>query len=373
MAQIKLLEHPPKAKWLVGNMFPLGHLSLVFAAGGIGKTRLVSHLAVEVTRPQGEGLFLGHWVKHGKVLILDADDPTGFGYQSWINRFLGTRYDARRDLIKLRAVTGGFSPDDIGALKAELKDDPHDLIVLDTFASAFIGLDTLKGHHVQQALVALAELAKDLECAIVLLDHVGKLQPGQTVVSKGPYGSAKTFSPRAIFALERVPPKEVEGRDIIKMTCTKMSYAPEPAPIGLEISLEENDTLARVKLADLPNGGLLDKAKEAIVSALKSAKGEDMPRQALLSAAVASANITQRYAEKALKELLETHPDIAEVSLPGRGSPKAYHINSSSNSENADRDSVLFTEQASSSNQESSANGLLHEQPMEQNEDVLTI
>ena len=343
MSTIQLLEHPPKAKWLVGNMFPLGHLSLVYAAGGIGKTRLISHLAVEVTRPHGEGLFLGHWVKHGKVLILDADDPTGFGYQSWLNRFLNNRSDARRENITLRAVTGGFSPEDIKTLKKELEKDPHDLIVIDTFASAFIGLDALKGVHVQQALVALAELAKDLQCSVILLDHVGKLQPGQTVVSKGPYGSAKTFSPRAIFALERVPPKEVDGRDVIKMTCTKMSYAAEPAPIGLEITLEQNDTLARVKLAELPSGGLLDKAKEAIINALKSAKGEAMPRGALLSAAIEKANCQKRYAERALREVLLNLPGIEEVAIPGRGNPKAYrYINSASNSENIDRDRVLF-------------------------------
>lgn len=372
MSKIELLEYPPKANWLVGGMFPLGHLSLVYAAGGIGKTRLISHLAVEVTRPQGEGLFLGHIVKHGKVLILDADDPTGFGYQTWLNRFLGWRYDAKRELIELRAITGGLTPNDVQALHDELLIEPRDVVIIDTFASAFIGLDVLKGHHVQQVLTELADLAKTLNCAVVMLDHVGKLQPGQTVVSKGPYGAAKTFSPRAIFALSRVPPKEMEGRDVLRLDCTKMSYAAEPAPIGLEIILEQNDTVARVKLADLPHAGLSEKAREAIIKALESAKGEAMPRQALLSAAVNAANITQRYAEKVLKELLESHPDIEELTLPGRGNPKAYrmcYINSSSNSKNADRDRVLFDEQPSSSNQVSSlkeSKGLLHELPIEQ-------
>ncbi|MFX9465437.1 hypothetical protein ABTO23_18680, partial [Acinetobacter baumannii] len=83
---------------------------------------------------------------------------------------------------------------------------------------------------------ALTSLAQATGAALLLLDHVGKLAPGQTVAEKGPLGStAKLFSPRAAFALDRIPPKEVEGRDVVKLTCVKQSYAPLPPPIGLEL------------------------------------------------------------------------------------------------------------------------------------------
>ena len=350
--KLELLTRPPKADWLVGNLFPLGHLAIVYAPAGIGKTRLISYLAAQVTRP--EGLFLGHWVKQSKVLILDADDPSGFGYQTWLNRFLGAHYDTDRERIELRAITGGFTPDDVASLKTELKDDPPRLIVVDTFMSAFVGLDTLKGHNVQVALTGLTLLAKELHACVVCLDHVGKLRPGETVASRGPYGAAKTFSPRAVFALSRVPPKEVEGRDVLRFDCTKMSYAAEPPPYGVEITLENDDTLARVRRVDLPQADtLLEKAKGAIFDALKSAQGEPMPRQALLSAAVSSANVTKRYAEKALKDLTQELGSRLEViNLGGQGNPKGYLWKGehSVNEESSVQDEELFAEQPSSLN-----------------------
>jgi hypothetical protein len=325
--KVELKAELPKTQWAVTNLIPLGHTANLFAPGGGNKTRLVSNLAVQMTRPQNEGSFLGYHVRHGKVLILDADDPSTHGYQLWLNRFFATYENADRSLIDLRAVEGGLTPDDVQHLKGELSKAPPLLIVIDTFASAFLGMDILKAHHVQAALVGLADLAKALNCAVLVLDHVGKLQPGQTVASKGPYGAGKTFSPRAIFALSRVPPKEVEGRDVFRLDCTKMSYAKEPAPIGFEVLLEDRDTRARVKVVDLPNQvSLKDKAKAVILDKLQAAKGEPVARQLLLNAIVRKVNVTERYAVDALTELLEQRKDIDVHELGGKGKPKAFSI-----------------------------------------------
>ena len=270
-------------------------------------------------------MFLGHLVRRGRVVILDADDPSGYGYQLWLNRFLAAHHDTNRSLIDLRNITGGLTPEDLQALSTELSSSPPSLVVVDTFASAFLGLDTIKGHLVQNALTHLTKLAKDLHCTVITLDHVGKLRPGETVASRGPYGSAKTFSPRAVFALSRVPPKEVEGRDVIRLDCTKMSYAIEPPPKGIEIILEQDDSIARVKRAELPHETQLDAAIAAMRETLKSTNGEPLPRQALLREAVMRADITERYAETALKKLLKLEAENIEiVELPGRGQPKGY-------------------------------------------------
>ena len=353
--KLELPTVPPKASWAVTGIFPVGHTSMLYAPAGVGKTRIVSYLAAQMTRPYPNGLFLGHEVHGGRVVILDADDPTGYGYAVWLNRFLAAHADTNRELLDLRSITGGLTPEDVTKLQEELKDKPPRLIVIDTFASAFVGLDILRAHHVQLALVGLAKLAKDLNCAVLILDHVGKLQPGQTVASKGPYGAAKTFSPRAVFALSRVPPKEVEGRDILKLECTKMSYAPEPPPKGVEINLEENDTVARAGLADLPGKTMLESAVNAIKEELKAAQGEPVPRKLLLKAAVEGVNITERYAVKALEQLIGDLGDRLEVlTLPAKGNPKAYrYIVSSSRDEFSVPDDESFDEQPSSSNTKS--------------------
>jgi hypothetical protein len=161
-----------------------------------------------------------------------------------------------------------------------------------------------------------------------------------------------------VFALSRVPPKEVEGRDVLKIECTKMSYAPEPPPKGIEITLEDNDTVARAKLADLPGKTLLENAYNAIKDELIAAEGEPITRKTLLSAAVEKANITERYAEKALDKLLADLGNRVEVlTLPAKGSPKAYrYVLSSSNDHSSVPDGESFDEQPFSSNEKSSSN-----------------
>ncbi|MBO1436082.1 AAA family ATPase [Meiothermus sp. CFH 77666] len=325
-APLTFPQRVPQPTWAVDRLFPLGHVSLVFAPPGVGKTRLASYLAVQVAREQGH--FLGRAVRPGRVLILDADDPTGFGYQTWVNRFLNGYPDASRDKIELRAITGGLTPEDVDALADEICHG-FTLIVLDTFASAFLGLDIMKAHHVQAALTGLAGLAKALDVSILLLDHVGKLQPGETVAGRGAYGSAaKGFAPRAVFALDRVPPKEVNGADVLRLTCTKMSYAPEPAPVGFSIALENLDTVARAYVVALPEASsLIDKAKVAMLQALKLAQGVPINRQHLLTIAVQKANCTERWAASALKELeADLGPRLAVQHLGGRGNPLGYTL-----------------------------------------------
>lgn len=310
---ITLNANTPRPDWFIQGFVPSGKLSSLFAPAGVGKTRLLANWAVQAARPDGH--VFGRAVQHGRTVILDADDEGGFGYQLWINRFLNTYGDANRSLIDLRVVTDGLIPEDVEALRLELAQDPPVLIVLDSFLAAFVGIDNLQTHRVMEVLNALSGLANSLGCALVLVDHVGKLQPGQTVLQKGAFGSGKGFKPRAMFALSRVPPNEVEGRDVLKLECAKMSYAPEFAPIGFEIRLEQNDTAARVLTVDLPNSTTLsDRAKAAMHRMLLEANGQAVPRKTLLETAVLDANITLRTAERGLKALIAEHGEDLIVS-----------------------------------------------------------
>jgi hypothetical protein len=117
-----------------------------------------------------------------------------------------------------------------------------------------------------------------------------------------------------VFALSRVPPKEVEGRDVLKLECTKMSYAPELPPKGVEITLEENDTVARARLTDPPGKTMLENAVSALKDELKRADGEPLTRKLLLQAAVEKVNITERWAAKAYRYVLSS--SNADTSVP---------------------------------------------------------
>ncbi|AFV76352.1 hypothetical protein Theos_1316 [Thermus oshimai JL-2] len=327
VVRLALPPEPPEVAWGVEGLFPQGYVSLVFAHQGQGKTRLVSFLAVQAARPEGRGLFAKRRVAHGRVVILDADDPGGLGYGLWVNRFLKAYPDADRGLIDLRAVEGGLTPEDLAALEAELKEDPPAFIILDAFSSAFLGVDVIKPHQVHAPMRGLTTLAQTLGTTLILLDHVGKLLPGQSVAQKGALGSVvKLASPRAAFALERVPPKEVEGRDVVKLTCVKQSYGPLPPPIGLELAWLEEEEGCYFKPFPLPEGETLEERAEATILRLLEEAGEGgLPRKELLAGVVARANVSERTVLAALGTL-RRRGTVEVVELGGRGSPKAYRL-----------------------------------------------
>jgi hypothetical protein len=332
----------PETQFAVQGLVPNGYVTLLFGPQGNGKTRLLSYLAVQATRPQGT--FAGCRVKRGKVLILDADDPAGLGYALWLNRFLAGYPDADRSLLEVRAVEGGLEPADIHALADELMFDPPAFIILDAFSSAFLGVDPLRPHTVHGPIRALTGLANSLQTALVLVDHVGKLQPGQTVAGKGALGSViKQASPRAVFALERIPPKECNGEDVTKLICTKQSYAPLPGPLGLRLVWHVQDACTMEPYALPDSDTLEDKARLALLTALRAAGEQGMRRAELLTYAVQQANVSTRTAERALADLIREDPAIEERQLPERGRPKLVVYGSlASNNQNSVQDEKGF-------------------------------
>jgi len=331
LVKLELPPEPPEVRWGVEGLFPAGYVTLLFAKAGEGKTRLVAYLAVQAARPEGRGTFAKRPVKRGRVVILDADDPEGLGYRIWFNRFFKAHGDADRGLIDLRAVKDGLTPEDVKALEQELREDPPAFIILDAFSSAFLGLNVIKPHLIHAPIRALTSLAQSTGATLILVDHVGKLAPGQSVADKGPLGAAaKTYSPRAVFALERVPPKEVEGKDVVKLTCIKQSYGPLPPPIGLELVWLTEEDGCLFKPYPLPEGQTLEeKAEAALLALLSEAGAEGLPRKDLLQQVIARANTSESTAKRAL-QALQRRGVVEEEELPGRGRPKVLRLSGQS-------------------------------------------
>ena len=324
LKRLPLDATPPKVAWLVPGLVPSGYLTVIFSKAGEGKTRLMSFLAVQVARPQGS--FAGYPVRSGRVVILDADDPAGLGYRKWIAHFAHAYADADLGRIDLMAVEGGLVPEDVDALAQELTANPPALIILDAFSSAFLGLDVIKAHLVHAPIRALTSLAQETGAALVLVDHVGKPAPGQTIAEKGPLGSAaKLFAPRAAFALDRVPPAEVEGRDVVRLLCVKQSYAAVPPPLGLELLWTEDGEGAFFRPYRLPGADTLEARAEAAILALLAEVPAGLARKELVASVVRKANVSERTAARALAKL-KGQGVVEEETLGGRGSPKVLKL-----------------------------------------------
>ncbi|MDX2005588.1 MAG: AAA family ATPase [Meiothermus sp.] len=326
MSKLELPPEPPIVSFVVDGLIPRGHASLLYAPAGVGKTRLLAYLAVQLTRPNG-GMFGHYKTAHGWVLILDADDPSGTGFAQWVNRFLKGCRDAQRSLLDHRAVSGGLLPHDIDKLAVELEQNPPTLIILDSFAAAFIGVDSIKAHKVQEPLTKLVELAVNIGAGIVITDHVGKLAPKQTVAEKGAMGTAqKMAAPRAAFALDKLPADECNERDVLRLVCTKQSYAPVPPPMGLEVVLEGD--IARITPFDLPNSERADERAARVGTELLSTVGsKGIARGDLLKAMEAKAGVGSRTAANALKLIESRLGNRLKIErLGGRGNPLLYRL-----------------------------------------------
>ncbi len=161
-----LSSNEPDISWVWENIIPEGRLFLLVAYPKVGKSELISHLAVAVS--QGKE-FLDHKTKQTGVLILALEEH---------------RQDIKRRLSKL----GSCESDPIEIHFGELKNDPETIQDLKEFIiSRHIGLmviDTIScfwkiqsensNTEVHNALMPLLTLAHDTNCAVGLIHHKNK-------------------------------------------------------------------------------------------------------------------------------------------------------------------------------------------------------
>jgi hypothetical protein len=322
--RLPLPSEPPRMGWGVRDLFPQGHASLVLAHPGQGKI-LMSFLAVQAARPEGRGFVGEYAVRHGRTVLLNAEDPMGWGYRFWVNRFLPAHPDADRGLVDLRAVEGGLTSEDVAALEAELKEDPPAFLVLDGLASALLEVDVGSSHRATATLRALAALAQDVGLTLLLLEE--KDRPSSVAFSRGPLGAAlRAAAPAALFSLERVPPREAEGREVMRLVALMQRYAPLPSPLGLELVEGHGGEGWSLEPYPLLEGQTrVAKAEAAILQALREAGEGGLPRKVLLEDVMARTTVSERTAKTALANL-KSRGKVKEVTLGGRGNPKAYRL-----------------------------------------------
>ena len=90
-------------------------------------------------------------------------------------------------------------------------------IILDSIMSAFPAMNPSKITEVMGPFWYLRRLATETGACVVLIDHLPKPMSGETAGARGVIGSvAKPAQARAVHVLTRVPPKEVEGRNVLR-------------------------------------------------------------------------------------------------------------------------------------------------------------
>jgi RecA-family ATPase len=221
--------------WLLEGAIPDGFPTIIYGAGGMGKSFLALHLAILAC--QGGQRFMNpKFPKEPRnTLIVDYE--------------LDLNEQARR----AQQVTSGlnnpdvptnlhyFSPSDsllrvFPKLKGIIKSKDISFVIIDS-----IGASGTDGESVQDVVSMLTKL-KDLGVATLVLDHQSKMQTGDKYGSKTPFGSVyKENLSRSVFQLSKV--EAVGNRVTLKLKHTKANFSRLQDDLVFDMSFEGDKVL----------------------------------------------------------------------------------------------------------------------------------
>lgn len=332
LKQVDLTADLVPLEWFLPNLLLRGYLNFLASLPGQGKTTLLTALAWQASRPGG-GEFLGEPVSPGATIYVDFDAPgDGRSVRFWLDKHRAAYPDG--DMNQIHVLEP--DPDTYGMGEAELthianlaRETGASLIIVDSFMAAFPNADPIRLTDVQGPLWYMRRLAAETGAAVILIDHLPKPMSGEIAGKRGIMGSvAKPAQARAVHILTRVPPSEVQGRNVLRWDCQKMSFAALPEPFGVELVFDGEGM--RAEPTELPESygeTKTERAARAMQSFLETQRGIQIGRKELLEVAIKVANVRDRAAKDALKMLLERLGDaVAITKLPGQGQPLAYRL-----------------------------------------------
>lgn len=332
LKEIDPRKDPPPIEAQVDGLIYRGVVNLMASLAGVGKTLVAVHLAQLAATPGGGSLF-GRRVAETTTLLVNYDSPgEGRTLLYWLDKLRGSALDA--DLSKITLLEPdiedyALTDAGIAQIRELARERVAKFIVLDSFMAAFPGTNLVRSEDVYQAMYKLRKLAQELDAALLVIDHLPKNMAGEKVGARGVIGSvAKPAQARAVHLLTRVPPREVDGRHVLRWEVNKLSYGPIPEPFGVEVVFQAGGAMLRA--CELPADYAetrTDRAGRAIQASLADQAGLVVTRKDLLDRAISEANVSKRTAENALKEVLESLGDgVAHVRMPGRGAPVGYRL-----------------------------------------------
>lgn len=315
------MPEPSEIRWAWDQRLPRGQLAFIGGTGGVGKSVMAWGLAFSVAtgRP-----FLDAETERGPVFYVDFDsEPEAQGFV--MNKVRRGLRLSKRDTAKVvtyiapNAVGQPLTPQRLESLQKRITAERPALVIIDAFTSALWTVRSNDTEAVAGAMAALRSLTTGWDGepgpCVVFLDHSPKpVQNGPSAVERGLIGSTmKLASARAGYLLTRVPPRDVDGRDVLALHTLKSNLGPIHEPIGVERTWAHD--AVQMSVCDLPEGDTAQPAiRRAMTAAREALDASWVPRNRLVEAVVRRANAQQRTVTSALSRLVdeglvETMPD----------------------------------------------------------------
>lgn len=241
-------EHKNRPEYLADRLIPMGSSTIFSGWQGLGKTFVATDLAIEVSKRNGSGKWLGEFeVKKGPCLWIDNE--MGGGLTSYRLKQLLSAKGIKPDELNLyyhaRNRMKLTSEKHYAQLRAELAQIKPVLVVIDSMASCHTLSENESSdmRHFFDDLVA--PLCEEFKCVMMFVDHERKQQAGMNSTGgqrlRG--SGAKGDSVDVIISLDK---KE----DMLILEHSKARYSKRLDPFVIDI-------------LDVPNGVVVKKREIA--------------------------------------------------------------------------------------------------------------
>jgi hypothetical protein len=234
-----------RRQWIIPNLLLRCHLTLIFAAGGIGKSNLGLVLAEHVALGKAYGDFKpGKRFKVAFLSVEEDGEEIDRRTAAIAGHFKIEPIDCDGYLFKINLPDPGrlAAVDRYGktvtatalakALQRDITKLGIDLIIVDPFIEVWDG-DENSNPQMKAAAAVLRDIARDTRCAVLLMHHIrkGEATPGDIDAGRGG-GSLGALS-RFAMTMTRMKPQDADALGIsgqhankVRLDSGKASYLP---------------------------------------------------------------------------------------------------------------------------------------------------
>jgi hypothetical protein len=221
--------------WFWPGWIPLGKLTVLDGDPGLGKSTMLLDLAARASRN-------GHMPDAqqgtaGPTLLMSAEDDLADTIRPRLQA-AGADLEQIHPFTAVDTGAGRRSPvlpDDLPILKEKLAKHKARLLIIDPFV-AYLGesLDTSRDHAMRRVLFALAEIAVQAECAVVLVRHLNKGNGSKAIYRGG--GSIGIVAAARSALLVAADPYDPETR---VLALSKSNLAAKGKSLGYRLEPKE--------------------------------------------------------------------------------------------------------------------------------------
>lgn len=247
--------------WVWYPYLARGELTIIEGDPGLGKSYLAQmisgHIIDGKRLPRGSDIPSGSKTVKGKVVYFDIENSAGTVTKK---RMIDNGFENLKDYIQEEGI---FSIDDEEALDRiyeALERVKPTLVVFDTVNTYLGKADAFKGHEAQQAFVKFREIAKDFNCAVLVLRHLTKSSK-ERALYRG-QGSIAFAGIARVVVTVGLSPEDEETRIV---AITKLNIAAKPKSLDFTIEPLPNQPKAHDR-SKFVWGGTNDYTADEIVS-----------------------------------------------------------------------------------------------------------